>query len=201
MLLYVHTNRYEQQKWKKQQSFNGERDIYEIYWNIKYNHAMESINNNFRVNKNNKKKKRNDWMDGGERRKNQMSWCCVRDYRLRSKPHLREMKWNSSGMKWMEKILVLWEIVRGINIVCLLLKSALFRCSKQWGTGAFLTLRTCCFSYKRFARRYTETFQSFFQSFFFAFLLHQPAPCAMILLKSYFFRNLIAIIIRYVLAH
>lgn len=34
---------------------------------------MESINNNFRVNKNNKKKKRNDWMDGGEQRKNQMS--------------------------------------------------------------------------------------------------------------------------------
>lgn len=32
--------------------------MHEIYWNIKFNHGMESINNNFRM------KPENDWMDG-----------------------------------------------------------------------------------------------------------------------------------------
>lgn len=35
------------------------RVVYESYWNIKFNHGMESINNNFRV----RWMKKNDWME------------------------------------------------------------------------------------------------------------------------------------------
>lgn len=35
-------------------------DVHEIYWNIKVNHGMESINNNFRT----KSSAKTDWMDG-----------------------------------------------------------------------------------------------------------------------------------------
>lgn len=40
---------------KKAKIFNAQSrekasmDVYEIYWNIKFNHGMESINNNFRM--------------------------------------------------------------------------------------------------------------------------------------------------------
>lgn len=44
-------------------------DVYEIYWNIKFNHGMESINNNFRIGR----RSRDDWMDGG--REEELNRC------------------------------------------------------------------------------------------------------------------------------
>jgi hypothetical protein len=49
------------------QTSMAERDVQEIYWNIKFNHGMESINNTY-VTLDRSEEEKIDWMEGKSRR-------------------------------------------------------------------------------------------------------------------------------------
>jgi hypothetical protein len=61
-------------------------DVYEIYWNIKFNHGMESINNNFRMEE---EAEMIGWMAKGRIIESMLMLCKEITWGLWSKPHKR----------------------------------------------------------------------------------------------------------------
>lgn len=140
---------------------------------------MESINNNFRLKQRGKK-----WLDGWRRAKRKSNelmlgkrlWAGM--MMMRSKPHSRDLKLSSSGKKKYENINIVccWEVARMLETMGRRENTKHVMWSIMMCTGAFLTLRTCCFANERFTSRYL-----FNPCCFTPF----ASPCAMIL-KAFF---------------
>lgn len=190
MLNLAHTP-YTKKKILSTHSKWSEGDVYEIYWNIKFNHGMESINNNFRLKQRGKK-----WLDGWRRAKRKSNelmlgkrlWAGM--MMMRSKPHSRDLKLSSSGKKKYENI----------NIVCC--------CSYAWNNGQAREHKACNVKHHDVYRCISNPKDMLFCER----EIHLTIPFQSLLfysvcepmrhdIKSVFLRNLIVIIIRYVLAH